>query len=186
MIKIVALAVAIVTTATPALTEEQINTASDETLSLGDWGKVLNQAVFACRLPGDLQTHGSLRPWNRRAGRAATVHPALSAKFAQFLDEYWPTRSSSRRIRCNPPNPLASQIDVSVAVEVGRKDDAQVIANREAFAFHEVPVPASEENLDPAGFMRIERISVGENRWIWGESASGLRPSMNLSRFFSR
>jgi hypothetical protein len=60
MLKIVALAVAIVTTATPALTEEQINTASDETLSVGDWGKVLNQAVFACRLPSDLQTHGSL------------------------------------------------------------------------------------------------------------------------------
>ena len=60
MLKIVALAVAIVTTVTPALTEEQINTVSDETLSIGDWGKVLNQAVFACRLPGDLQTHGSL------------------------------------------------------------------------------------------------------------------------------
>ena len=54
MLKIVALAVAIVTTVTPALTEEQINTVSDETLSIGDWGKVLNQAVFACRLPGDL------------------------------------------------------------------------------------------------------------------------------------
>ena len=60
MLKIVALAVAIVTTVTLALTEEQINTVSDETLSIGDWGKVLNQAVFACRLPSDLQTHGSL------------------------------------------------------------------------------------------------------------------------------
>ena len=32
MLKIVALAIAIVTTVTPALTEEQINTVSDETL----------------------------------------------------------------------------------------------------------------------------------------------------------
>jgi hypothetical protein len=53
-------AVAVAITVTPALTEEQINIAGDETLSVGDWGKVLNQAVFACRLPGDLQTHGSL------------------------------------------------------------------------------------------------------------------------------
>ena len=60
MIKIVALTVAIVTAETPALAEEQINIASDETLSVGGWGKVLDQAVFACRLPGDLQTHGSL------------------------------------------------------------------------------------------------------------------------------
>ena len=29
-------------------------------LSIGDWGKVLNQTVFACRLPDDLETPGSL------------------------------------------------------------------------------------------------------------------------------
>ena len=60
MLKIAAIATAIIATATPALTEEQIKAAGDETLSIGDWGKVLNQTVFACRLPGDLETHGSL------------------------------------------------------------------------------------------------------------------------------
>jgi hypothetical protein len=60
MLKIAAVAAAIIATATPALTEEQIKVAGDEALSIGDWGKVLNQTVFACRLPGDLETHGSL------------------------------------------------------------------------------------------------------------------------------
>ena len=59
-LKIAAVAVATVTTTTPALTEEQTKLAGDETLSIGGWGKVLNQTVFACRLPGDLETHGSL------------------------------------------------------------------------------------------------------------------------------
>lgn len=58
--KIAAVTAAIIATATPALTEEQIKVAGDETLSIGDWGKVLNQTVFACRLPDDLETHGSL------------------------------------------------------------------------------------------------------------------------------
>ena len=40
--------------------EEQIKVAGDETPSIGDWGKVLNQTLFACRPPGDLKTHGSL------------------------------------------------------------------------------------------------------------------------------
>ena len=60
MLKIAAVAAAIIATTTPALPEEQIKVAGDETLSIGDWGKVLNQMVFACRLPGDLETHGSL------------------------------------------------------------------------------------------------------------------------------
>jgi hypothetical protein len=60
MLKIAALAVAIIAATTPALTGEQIKVADDKTLSIGDWGRVLNQIVFACRLPGDLQTHGSL------------------------------------------------------------------------------------------------------------------------------
>jgi hypothetical protein len=59
MVKIAAVGVAIIAATTPALTGEQIIPA-DKTLSIGDWGKVLNQTVFACRLPGDLQTHGSL------------------------------------------------------------------------------------------------------------------------------
>lgn len=60
MLKVAAIAAAIIATATPALTEEHIKVAVDETLSIGDWGKVLNQTVFACRLPGDLATHGPL------------------------------------------------------------------------------------------------------------------------------
>ena len=60
MLKNAALAVAIIAATTPALTGEQIKVADDKTLSIGDWGRVLNQIVFACRLPGDLQTHGSL------------------------------------------------------------------------------------------------------------------------------
>jgi hypothetical protein len=60
MLNIAAVAAIMIAMATPALTEEQIKVAGDETLSIGDWGKVLNQTVFACRLPGDLETHGSL------------------------------------------------------------------------------------------------------------------------------
>jgi hypothetical protein len=60
MLKIATVAVAIIAATTPALTGEQIKAAGDKTLSIGGWGKVLNQIVFACRLPGDLQTHGSL------------------------------------------------------------------------------------------------------------------------------
>ena len=60
MIKIGAVGVAVIAATTPALTGEQIKVPADKTLSFGDWGKVLNQTVFACRLPGDLQTHGSL------------------------------------------------------------------------------------------------------------------------------
>jgi hypothetical protein len=40
MLKIAAVAAAILATATPALTDEQIKLAGDETLSIGDWGKV--------------------------------------------------------------------------------------------------------------------------------------------------
>ena len=60
MLKIAAVAAAVIATATPALTEEQINLEGGETLSISDWGKVLNQTVFACRLPRDLETHGPL------------------------------------------------------------------------------------------------------------------------------
>jgi len=60
MIKIGAVGVAVIAATTPALTGEQIKVPADKTLSFGDWGKVLNQTVFACRLPGDLETHGSL------------------------------------------------------------------------------------------------------------------------------
>lgn len=60
MLKIAAVAATIVAVATPALAEEQIKGPGDEFLSIGDWGKVLSQTVFACRLPGDLETHGSL------------------------------------------------------------------------------------------------------------------------------
>jgi hypothetical protein len=60
MLKLAAVAIATVATTTPALAEEQNKIVGDETLSIGGWGKVLNQIVFACRLPGDLETHGSL------------------------------------------------------------------------------------------------------------------------------
>jgi hypothetical protein len=60
MLKIAAVAATVVAIATPALSEEQIKGTGDESLSIGDWGKVLNQTVFACRLAGDLETHGSL------------------------------------------------------------------------------------------------------------------------------
>ena len=61
MLNIAAVAAIMIAMATPALAdEEQIKVAGDETLSIGEWGKVLNQTVFACRLPGDLETHGSL------------------------------------------------------------------------------------------------------------------------------
>jgi hypothetical protein len=60
MLKIAAVAAAVVAIVTHALAEEQIKGPGDEFLSIGDWGKVLNQTVFACRLAGDLETHGSL------------------------------------------------------------------------------------------------------------------------------
>jgi len=61
VLNIAAVAAIMIAMATPALAdEEQIKVAGDETLSIGEWGKVLNQTVFACRLPGDLETHGSL------------------------------------------------------------------------------------------------------------------------------
>ena len=54
MLKIAAIATAIIATATPALTEEQIKVAGDETLSMGDWGKVLNRVrLRTARRPGD-------------------------------------------------------------------------------------------------------------------------------------
>jgi hypothetical protein len=59
MLKITAVAAAMIAVATPALTdEEQSKAPGDETLSVGEWGRVLNQTVFACRLPADLETHG--------------------------------------------------------------------------------------------------------------------------------
>jgi hypothetical protein len=60
MLKIAAVAVTLTTTVTPALTADQLEGTGDAILSIGEWGKVLNQTVFACRLPADLETHGSL------------------------------------------------------------------------------------------------------------------------------
>jgi hypothetical protein len=60
MLKIAVVAVVVIVTTAPALTEDQDKVEVGETLSIGHWGKVLNQTVFACRLPGDLETHGSL------------------------------------------------------------------------------------------------------------------------------
>jgi hypothetical protein len=60
MLRIAAATIAVIATTTSALTEEQETAESSETVSIGDWGKVLNQIVFACRLPGDPETHGPL------------------------------------------------------------------------------------------------------------------------------
>ena len=59
MFKVAAVAIATVVATTPVLAEDH-DVMTDETLSIGGWGKVLNQTVFACRLPDDLETHGSL------------------------------------------------------------------------------------------------------------------------------
>ena len=59
MFKVAAVAIATVVATTPVLAEDH-DVMADETLSIGGWGKVLNQTVFACRLPDDLETHGSL------------------------------------------------------------------------------------------------------------------------------
>jgi hypothetical protein len=59
MFKLAAVAIATVVATTPVLAEDH-NVMADETLSIGGWGKVLNQTVFARRLPDDPETHGSL------------------------------------------------------------------------------------------------------------------------------
>jgi len=59
MFKLAAAAIATVVATTPVLAEDH-DVMADETLSIGGWGKVLNQTVFACRLPDDMETHGSL------------------------------------------------------------------------------------------------------------------------------
>ena len=46
--------------ALPAIAAEQIEVAGDGTISLGEWGKILNSIVFACRSPGDPAIYGAL------------------------------------------------------------------------------------------------------------------------------
>ena len=46
--------------ALPAVAAEQIKVAGDGTISLGEWGKILNSIVFACKSPDDPAIYGSL------------------------------------------------------------------------------------------------------------------------------
>jgi hypothetical protein len=46
--------------ALPAIAAEQIEVAGDGTISLGEWGKILNSIVFACKSPGDPAIYGAL------------------------------------------------------------------------------------------------------------------------------
>ena len=55
-----AIAAFIVAAALPAVAAEQVRVAGDGAISLGEWGKVLNSTVFACRLPSDPAIYGSL------------------------------------------------------------------------------------------------------------------------------
>ena len=55
-----AIAALILVAALPAVAAEQIKVAGDGTISLGEWGKVLNSIVFACKSPSDLAIYGSL------------------------------------------------------------------------------------------------------------------------------
>jgi hypothetical protein len=55
-----AIAALILVAALPAVAAEQIKVAGDGTISLGEWGKVLNSVVFACKSPSDPAIYGSL------------------------------------------------------------------------------------------------------------------------------
>jgi hypothetical protein len=46
--------------ASPAVAAEQTKVAGDGVISLGEWGKVLNSIVFACRSPGDPAIYGEI------------------------------------------------------------------------------------------------------------------------------
>ena len=46
-----AIAALILVAALPAVAAEQIKVAGDATISLDEWGKVLNSLVFACKSP---------------------------------------------------------------------------------------------------------------------------------------
>src|SRR5215471_11434533 len=48
-----AIAALILVAALPAVAAEQIKVAGDGTISLGEWGKVLNSILLACKSPSD-------------------------------------------------------------------------------------------------------------------------------------
>jgi hypothetical protein len=55
-----AIAALVLGAALPAMAAERISVAGEGAISLGEWGKVLNNIVFACKSPGDPGIYGSL------------------------------------------------------------------------------------------------------------------------------